>query len=195
MRNKAVFYHYRQQASNGLYEITDSVRINVIVEAHSATEANTIAWKVGLYFTYNDTRIFRGLDCKHCKDRWFRQVYDFAGKDHPVLYGKLPIILVPLEFKEWADTVIYYGGLDNLRRLYAFGPDIYREGIPVPPEVAEDLKNRGGVTIGRKIIGGGWRMGYAHPDKPWVLAATREQQEALSHAYSQDRTEAVAPGA
>jgi hypothetical protein len=186
-----LFYHFRQQNSNGQYIITDDIRINVIVAAQSMTEANATAWDLGLYFSADGVKNFSSADCEHCPVRWRRQFFDFAGSEQPTVF-RSPVFIVPDLYKKWADTVIHYGGTTSSRRkLYAYGADIFKEGIPVPPDVAEHLRFRsfGRVAIGRKIIGGGWRLGYPRTDPQWVLATSPEVKEALSRAYCQETTD------
>ena len=63
-----MFYVYRQNNSGGSFR---PPAINVIVEAPSAAEADTIAEGLGLYFD-------GAGDCPCCGDRWYNasEVYD-----------------------------------------------------------------------------------------------------------------------
>jgi hypothetical protein len=94
----------------------------------------------------------------------------------------------------WADTVVHYypNPKDDttIRSVYGYGPDIYRNGIPVPPTVAELLKSQG-MTLGREIKGGGWRVGYADSNGLWRLATPLNW---ASYLYDRVRTKADATG-
>ena len=78
------FFHFSQNNSGGSFDINETVAHHVIIEAHSATEANSIAVNIGIYFNGCDT----GADCSCCGDRWY-ETYG-AGNDTPLIYGKPP---------------------------------------------------------------------------------------------------------
>lgn len=75
------FYEYSQNNSGGTfhYEKEDGLGHYVIIEAHSASDANDIAKDIGLYF---------GGDCSCCGDRWYEKWYDENGDEVPSHYGK-----------------------------------------------------------------------------------------------------------
>lgn len=57
------FWEFRQNNSGGSFVINDNVTVHVIIEATSATDANSRAEDVGVYFGgYGD--------CSCCGDRW-----------------------------------------------------------------------------------------------------------------------------
>jgi hypothetical protein len=73
------FYTFNQNNSGGFFEGPEYL----IVEANSATEANSIAQEYcDVYFNgVND-----GIDCDCCGDRWY-PVYESDGSDVPSIYG------------------------------------------------------------------------------------------------------------
>lgn len=77
-----MFYEYRQNNSGGGFNHHKG-RIGryVIVEAHSAEEANRRAESIGIYFD----GVYEGIDCDCCGDRW---VPAYDGDEVPSHYGK-----------------------------------------------------------------------------------------------------------
>ena len=47
---KTKFYHFSQNNSGGSFDISETLAHHVIIEAHSAEDANNRAISVGLYF-------------------------------------------------------------------------------------------------------------------------------------------------
>ena len=78
------FYHYSQNNSGGIFIFNNEVSTNVIIEAHSALEANSIAEEHGIYFDGCD----RGIDCDCCGDRWSRIDGRTKGTTEPNIYGQ-----------------------------------------------------------------------------------------------------------
>lgn len=89
------FYRFRQNNSGGSHTINEAINKNVIVEALTHEDANTLALSVGIYFDGLAT----GRDCSCCGSRW-SPVYEYDGDDAPHLYGQ-PIEVVG------DDTIIY----------------------------------------------------------------------------------------
>lgn len=188
-----MFFHFRQNNNNGRYLINDKLRVNVLIEAETTSHALDRAQDLGLaMYTVpsTDCRLGKG----HCDYRWPILPYGHGGLERPTVWG-LPVILVPSneELIQWADTVIhYFPDPKKLKpfKLFGYGPDIFRNGIPVPPVVAKYLKLQG-VTIGREITGGGWRMGYAQSNGPWSLAVPLDWS---SHIFDQVKVQARPEG-
>lgn len=78
-----MFYTFRQNNSGGVFEVNDSVKHYVIIEADSAEEANDIASEnTDIYFNGVD----KNMDCECCGDRWF-VVDELDGTETPTIYG------------------------------------------------------------------------------------------------------------
>ena len=78
-----MFYTFRQNNSGGKFEVNDSVKHYVIIEADSAEEANDIASKnTDIYFNGCDN----GIDCPCCGDRW-SMVDESDVAETPKIYG------------------------------------------------------------------------------------------------------------
>lgn len=78
-----MFYTFRQNNSYGKFEVNDSVKHYVIIEADSAKEANKIASKnTDIYFD----GVYKNIDCECCGDRWRRQD-ESDGTETPMIYG------------------------------------------------------------------------------------------------------------
>lgn len=75
-----MFYHYRQNNSGGWFDFDDAAGIgaNVIIEADSATEADSIFESKGIEF---------GTGCPCCGSRW-SQAWSDEGEAVPSIYGK-----------------------------------------------------------------------------------------------------------
>lgn len=77
-----MFYNYRQNNSGGSFDIDDVFTSNMIIEADNATESDSIAESIGIYFNgCEDDR-----DCPCCGDRWDSQWGD--GDTVPSIYGE-----------------------------------------------------------------------------------------------------------
>lgn len=61
------YYHYDQNNSGGVFEVTEFVAPNVIIEADSPEEAKQLAIDMGIYFD----GCASGEDCSCCGDRWY----------------------------------------------------------------------------------------------------------------------------
>lgn len=79
------YYSYRQNNSGGSFIVDDYVAHNVIVQAESPQQADTIAESKGVYFNGCES----GLDCECCGDRW-HPTYEGDATDTPLVYGKEP---------------------------------------------------------------------------------------------------------
>lgn len=78
-----MFYTFRQNNSGGEFEINDSVKHYVIIEADSAKEANKIASKnTDIYFN----GVYKNIDCECCGDRWRKQG-ESDGTEVPMIDG------------------------------------------------------------------------------------------------------------
>lgn len=66
---KTHFYEYNQNNSGGHFDVDKKLCSLVIIEAHSAKEANSIAEDLGCYWNGVDA----GRDCDCCGDRWYKQ--------------------------------------------------------------------------------------------------------------------------
>lgn len=81
-----MFYTFDQNNSGGRFDYDEACGIttHVIIEADNATEANSIAENIGLYFNGCDA----GYDCPCCGDRWYPQYSDDRGAHSPEVYGQ-----------------------------------------------------------------------------------------------------------
>ena len=79
-----MFYHFSQNNSGGSFPFSEEEGIthHVIIEADNASEANTIAELIGIYFDGCST----GKDCECCGDRWY-SVYEYDEEEFPHVYG------------------------------------------------------------------------------------------------------------
>lgn len=79
-----MFYTYSQNNSGGSFTVDKDrgLTVYVIIEADSASEADTIAEEIGMYWN----GVCEGMDCPCCGDRWYPQ-YGDKGEDVPTLYG------------------------------------------------------------------------------------------------------------
>ena len=78
------YFHFSQNNSGGSFDINERVAHHVIIQAHSADEANSLAVKVGIYFDGCES----GSDCHCCGDRW-SEVWG-EGDETPLIYGSDP---------------------------------------------------------------------------------------------------------
>lgn len=106
-----MFYTYDQNNSGGGFIVGDSVTYTVIIEAASASEADTKAEEIGIYFD-DDYEV----DCPCCGTRWSR-AWD-EGTETPTIYGK-PIT----DHREmWAKpgqpyAYVYYANGDKIAHM------------------------------------------------------------------------------
>ena len=78
-----MFYTYTQNNSGGafIFRRKEGITHFVIIEADSATDANSRAERIGLYFGGEG-------DCACCGDRWYPFYSDVKGDRVPSVYGK-----------------------------------------------------------------------------------------------------------
>lgn len=81
-RPTARWFTFDQNNSGGnfVYDEQAGISTKVLIEAHSATEANRIAQGIGLYFDGDG-------DCSCCGDRWYSKWSNDEGDDEPLIYG------------------------------------------------------------------------------------------------------------
>lgn len=106
MNNKLQFFTYKQNNSYGRIEINDNIKHIVIIEAYSASEANEIAERIGIYFDEG-----YAVDCTCCGTRWSRAS---LGTDNPKIYDVSPEEY--LKKYGWASKIIihhYDGVIEN----------------------------------------------------------------------------------
>lgn len=79
-----MFYHFDQNNSGGSFSFdgNEGITHHVVIEADNASDANTIAEEIGIYFNGCST----GLDCDCCGDRWY-EVQERHGEEFPHIYG------------------------------------------------------------------------------------------------------------
>ncbi len=84
-QKQSLFYHYSQNNSFGIFEenAEEGIGTDVIIEAHSAKDANKRAKKIGLYFN----GVKKGIDCPCCGNRWYK-VNDGEGTINPAINNK-----------------------------------------------------------------------------------------------------------
>lgn len=80
----AKYFHYSQNNSGGSFDIDERVAHHVIIQAHSAKEADSIAEGVGIYFN----GCADGRDCGCCGDRW--STAWGRGNEIPLIYDEDP---------------------------------------------------------------------------------------------------------
>ena len=80
-----MFYTFNQNNSGGKFRRDEQAGIGelVIIEAPNASEANSRAESIGIYFNGCN----EGMDCPCCGDRW-HSVSDSDADETPSLYGK-----------------------------------------------------------------------------------------------------------
>lgn len=106
------FYTYDQNNSGGGFVSDNNVTFTIIIEAPSASEADTKAEEIGIYFD-DDYE----MDCPCCGTRWSR-AWDSDGEETPTVCGK------PVEdYQEgWAKpgqpyAYIYYANGDKVAHI------------------------------------------------------------------------------
>ncbi|MFC4114137.1 DUF7296 family protein [Nonomuraea zeae] len=135
-----MFYTYRQNNSGGSFSFDeDGISVYVIVEADSASEADSKAREIGLYFD--------GIgDCSCCGSRWSSNANSYWGDDTkgdavPSIYGE-PVEQVEESWTWMGDRpegFIHYrnGNIDSIRVVDGnFQVQIWREvAKPEPVKV------------------------------------------------------------
>jgi len=79
------WFNFHQNNSGGRFVADDAVDVYVIVQAHTADEANQLAQRIGIYFHGVDA----GIDCECCGDRWSAIYGTEDGTDVPMVYSDL----------------------------------------------------------------------------------------------------------
>lgn len=92
------FYEFTQNNSGGSFITNDKVCHRLFIEADSASEANSIAEDLGVYFD----GVEYGDDCSCCGDRWYR-AYRHVDLE---------------KFKQEGYDVSIYGGYGNTEWLW-----------------------------------------------------------------------------
>ena len=93
------WFTYDQNNSGGTFHYDEArgISTKVLIEAHSASEANRIAEGIGLYFDGDG-------DCSCCGDRWYSKWDSAEGTDEPMIYGVPVAGYVPDFFnRKWMD--------------------------------------------------------------------------------------------
>lgn len=75
-----MWFHYRQNNSGASFHRNANLDVNVVIEADTATDADTKAKSLGIYFD----GVAGGRDCRCCGDRWYRA---YEANDQPSCYG------------------------------------------------------------------------------------------------------------
>jgi hypothetical protein len=105
------FFHFSQNNSGGSFDINETVAHHVIIEAHSAKEANARAEDVDIYFNGCDT----GADCNCCGDRWYQAYGD--GDKTPLIYDKDPATYEDM-FTKPGQPICHVYHLDGSKTTY-----------------------------------------------------------------------------
>lgn len=76
-----MYWQFHQNNSGGMFIVDEAagITVDVIIEADTPREANSIATSIGLYFDGDG-------DCSCCGNRW-SEAYDYDGDDVPSYYG------------------------------------------------------------------------------------------------------------
>jgi len=77
------FYLFSQSNPGGYFISNDQVDEIVIIHAESATEANSKAQEIGIYFN----GVGNGIDCSCCNDRW-EPVSEYDSSELPLIDGE-----------------------------------------------------------------------------------------------------------
>ena len=107
------YFHYSQNNSGGSFDIDENVAHHVIIQATSASHADSIARGVGIYFDGCET----GQDCSCCGDRWYSARGD-DGTDAPLLYGEDPANYDDKFFSKPGEPVCHVYYLDGSKTTY-----------------------------------------------------------------------------
>lgn len=105
-----MFYFYNQNNSGGGFDLKAE---NVIVEANSADEANTIAQTVGVYF-YGVDEDGDYIDCECCGNRWDA----FENENYYGIYATLDEAI--------ADNTHHFSYWHDYAIVVPMGSDVYR---------------------------------------------------------------------
>lgn len=108
------YFHFSQNNSGGSFYINDEVAYHVIIQAHSAENANEIALDIGIYFDGCSS----GRDCDCCGDRWSSQWYDEIGDETPLIYGDDPVTFNDM-FTKPGEPVCYVYHYDGTKTTYS----------------------------------------------------------------------------
>ena len=81
------WYTYHQNNSGGSFDIDRDVDQKVIIQASSASEADDLAQRIGIYFNGVDD----GIDCDCCGDRWYPSSWNDEGTNEPEVYGEVVV--------------------------------------------------------------------------------------------------------
>ena len=110
---QAKYFHFSQNNSGGGFDIDDNVAHHVIVQAHTAEEANRRAEDIGIYFDGCNY----GRDCSCCGDRWSRQWANDTGDETPLIYSKPPETYDDM-FTKTGQPVCHVYHLDGSKTTY-----------------------------------------------------------------------------
>lgn len=110
LTGKTKFYNFSQNNSGGSFREDENLDTEVIIEAHSAEEANLLADNFGIYFD----GCSQGIDCSCCGDRWYPCSEE--GTEKPEMYGKSVYELYDGMFRE--SCIIHY--LDGRKEKVVF---------------------------------------------------------------------------
>lgn len=98
------FYTFQQNNSGGSFYFSESegVTTNVIIEAHTAEEANSRALDIGIYFDGT-------WDCECCGYRW-NEAWEDDGFEEPGIYASGKLHRPGGSYWYWndPDTFIHY---------------------------------------------------------------------------------------
>ena len=108
----AKYFRYTQNNSGGSFDIDDAMAHHVIIQAHSASEANSLAKDVGIYFNGCD----REIDCSCCGDRW-SEAWPDEGTDNPLIYDEDPATYTDI-FTPFGEPVCHVYHLDGSKTTY-----------------------------------------------------------------------------
>jgi hypothetical protein len=107
---KTKFYTYRQNNSGGSFSKDNDVSEYVIIEAKDASEADSIAETVGIYF-YGCRK---QRDCSCCGDRWYH-AQEVNASDKPSVYSTKMNETTKAK-KDWNVVIHYYDGKKEYHR-------------------------------------------------------------------------------
>lgn len=105
------YFHFAQNNSGGSFDIDDKVAYHVIIQAHSAKEANRLAVDTGIYFNGCKS----GSDCNCCGDRWYEAYGE--GDETPLVYGSNPAAYQDV-FTKQGQPVCHVYHLDGSKTTY-----------------------------------------------------------------------------
>lgn len=105
------YFHFRQNNPGGSFDINEELAHHVIIQAHSADEANRLAKDVGIYFE----GCASGTDCSCCGDRWSMAYGD--GDETPLIYESDPATYNDI-FTKPGQPVCHVYHLDGSKTTY-----------------------------------------------------------------------------